>query len=220
MLLRFLRPHAAGLADRMSVPSVRRHAIAKAPRRPAKVIRMPIPEVVRLQRRKRLRGLILTALILGAIAFWDQFGRSNAEAKGLLTTLRPNPVELLLLERVNAARERVGSPPLAWSSGLMRAAYFHSADMAAAHYVAYDGLAGDTPVDRVTLQGLDYQELGENLFAVSDDSLGRLADIVIAHWLANREERANLLSVDFRATGIGVARAADGSFYITQDLVR
>src|ERR1700749_3139591 len=158
------KPHVAGLADRLSAPSVRRRATTKAPRRPAKVIRMPLPAGVRLQRRKRMRGLLVTALILGAIEICDQFGSSDAESKGLVTRLRPNAIELLLLERVNAARERAGSPPLVWSSTLMRAAYFHSADMAAAHYLAYDGPAGDTPVDRITLQGLNYQELRENLF--------------------------------------------------------
>lgn len=181
---------------------------------------MPLPEVLRLQRRNRMRGLMMTALILGVIAIWDQFGRSNAESEGLRTSLRPNAMELLLLERVNAARERVGSSPLAFSSVLMRAAYFHSADMAAARYLGYDGPAGDTPVDRVTLQGLNYDELRENLFAGSSASLARLADMAITRWLANPEERANLLSSDFRTTGIGAARAADGSFYITQDLLR
>jgi len=181
---------------------------------------MPVPEMIRLQRRKRMRGLLITALILGVIAVWDQFGRSDAESKGLVASLRPNAIELLLLERVNAARERAGSPPLALSSALVRAAYFHSAEMAAAHHLAYDGPAGDTPVDRVTLQGLNYNELGENLFASSSDSLARLADTAVARWLANPQERANLLSAGFRATGIGVARAGDGSFYITQDLLR
>jgi uncharacterized protein YkwD len=164
--------------------------------------------------------MLLTALILGVIATWDQFRRLDNESKGLRTSLRPNAIELMLLERVNAARERVGSPPLAFSSALLKAAYFHSADMAAVRYLAYDGTAGDTPVDRVTLQGLNYQELKENLFAGSSASLARLADMAMARWLANPEERTNLLSGGFRTTGIGAARAADGSFYITQDLLR
>ena len=181
---------------------------------------MPVSEVIQLQRRKRMRGLIMTALILGGIAIWDQLGPSDTESKGLIRSLRPSAIELLLFERVNAARERAGSPPLAFSSALMRAAYFHSADMAAKHYTAYDGPAGDTPVDRVTLQGLNYNELGENLFTSSSDSVSRLADNAVARWLSNPEERTNLLSAAFRATGIGVARAGDGSFYITQDLLR
>jgi uncharacterized protein YkwD len=181
---------------------------------------MPVPEAVRLRRRKRMRGLLMVALVLGVTAVWDQFGRSDAESKGERIRLRPNPIEMRLLERVNQVRERAGKPPLAFSAPLMKAAYFHSADMAASGYLAHDSPAGDSPVDRIRFQGLNYEELGENLFTGSHDTLARLADNALARWMADPRDRINLLSADFRTTGIGAARAPDGSFYITQDLLR
>jgi uncharacterized protein YkwD len=204
----------------MSVPSVRRGAIAKAPRRSAKVIHLPVPDLIRVRRRRRLRGLSLMALVLGMIAVWDQIAGFGTESAELESRLHPNSTERLLLQRVNGARARAGSPPLAFSSALMRSAYFHSADMAAAGYVGYDSPSGDTPVGRIIAQGVNYQEMDENLCGPFQDRLTRLADSTLARWLADPEERTNILSARFRITGIGIARAADGSFYVTQDLVR
>jgi uncharacterized protein YkwD len=181
---------------------------------------MPVPEAVRLQRRKRLRGLLAAALALGVIAIWDQWEVSRAESHGLNVRLRPAAIELVLLDRVNTARLRAGRPPLAFSTSLMRAAYFHSSDMAATGYLAFDSPLGDTPADRIADAGLAYRELDENVFRGNRGSLSRLAGDAIAHWLANSEDRANLLSADLRIIGIGIARADDGSFYITQDLLR
>jgi uncharacterized protein YkwD len=181
---------------------------------------MPVPEAVRLQRRKRLRGLLVVALALGVIALWDHLDGSSAESHGLNLRFRPNAIELVLLDRVNAARHRAGQPPVAFSAPLMRAAYFHSSDMAASGYLAFDSPLGDTPADRIASAGLAYRELAENIFSAGRESLSRLADNAIAHWLADPEDRANLLSASLRTTGIGVARADDGSFYITQDMLR
>jgi uncharacterized protein YkwD len=180
---------------------------------------MPLPETVRLGRRKRMRMLLIALLVLGVIAARNQLETSKAGAKAPKPRLRPNHIELLLLSRVNHAREHAGRLPLAWSTAMMRAAYFHSVDMAASDCLREEGKSGDTPVDRIALQGLNYQELSENLFA-SQSNLAHLADSAIAHWLADPRERANLLSVDFRATGIGIARASDGSFFITEDFLK
>lgn len=218
--LRSPMPYAAKLAARMSAPSARRGAIAKAPRHSTKVIRLPVPELIKLRRRRRLSGLSMVVLVLAMIAAWDQYAGLPTESAGLECRLRPNSTERLLLQRVNAARARAGTSPLAFSSALMRAAYLHSADMAAAGYVAYDSPSGDTPASRIIAQGVDYQELGENLCGPFHDGLARLADYALARWLADPEDRANILSARFRITGIGITRTADGSFYITQDLVR
>lgn len=126
----------------MNVPSVRRRATAKAPRRRAKIIRMPVSEAVRLQRRKRLRSLLAVAITLGMIAVWDHLEGSSAESHELNLRFRPNAIELALLDRVNAARQRAGRRPLVFSAALMRAAYFHSSDMAGADYLAVDSPLG------------------------------------------------------------------------------
>jgi uncharacterized protein YkwD len=166
-----------------------------------------------------MRMLLILLLALAVIAVRGQLRSSTAEAKAPKPYLRPNHIELILLSRVNHAREYAGKAPFAMSNALMRAAYFHSADMAASGRLAEEGKRGDTPVDRIALQGLTYQELAENLFA-GNGNLAHLADSAINHWLANPQDRANLLSTDFRATGIGIARASDGAFFITEDFLK
>ena len=102
----------------------------------------------------------------------------------------------------------------------MAAAYFHSADMAITGYLGYDGLAGDSPVDRLTRAGLDYRELAENCYSDGTGSLARLADRALAQWLSGPADRGNLLAPQFSATAIAIARSADGSIYLTQDFIR
>ena len=125
-----------------------------------------------------------------------------------------------MLRLINDARGRAGVPPLAFSNPLMHAVYFHSADMARANYIAYDGPSGDTPVDRITAQGLAYRELAENLYSGTTARVNELADLALAQWLADPPDRNNLLSPRFHTTAIAIAHAADGSFRITQDFTR
>jgi uncharacterized protein YkwD len=42
----------------------------------------------------------------------------------------------------------------------------------------------------------------------------------IEGWMASPPHRDNLLSADFRESGIGVAQGADGETYVTQDFIR
>jgi uncharacterized protein YkwD len=204
----------------MSAPSVRGRGAAKALRRPAKIIRMPTPEVIRREQRKRLRGLLALAVVLAIVAAREHFVSSESAATTATPRLRPNSVEFRLFRLINDARGRADVPPLAFSNPLIHAAYFHSADMARANYLAYDGPAGDTPVDRVAAQGIAYRELAENLYGGTTDRVYKLADLALAHWLADPGDRNNLLSPRFRTTAIAIARAADGSFRITQDFAR
>jgi uncharacterized protein YkwD len=215
-----LGPCAGGLADRMSAPSVRGRGAAKALRRPAKIIRMPTPEVVRREQRKRMRGLLALVVVLAIVATREHFvGLENALATAR-PRLKPNSVELRLLRLINDARGRAGLHPLVFSSPLMHAAYFHSADMARADYIAYDGPGEDTPVDRITAQGVAYREVAENLYGGTTDRVAKLADLALEHWLSDPLDRNNLLSPRFRMTAIAIAHGSDGSFRITQDFAR
>jgi uncharacterized protein YkwD len=181
---------------------------------------MPTPEVIRREQRKRLRGLLALAVVLAIVAASEHFASSESAATTTAPRLSPNSVEIRLLRLINDARGREGVSPLTFSNSLMHAAYFHSSDMARADYLAYDGPAGDTPVDRIAAQGTAYRELAENLYGGTTDRLNKLADLALAHWLADPPDRNNLLSPRFRTTGIAIARAADGSFRITQDFAR
>jgi len=129
-------------------------------------------------------------------------------------------VESLTVKLVNDARVRAGVRPLVVSNRLLIAARVHSEDMAANDYRAHESAIGDTPADRVRAAGLDYEEMAENLFFDNGPDLDALPERALAEWQASPIPRANLLSPRFRTMAVAIARAVDGSFFVTLDLMR
>jgi len=188
-------------------------------RRPAKVIRIPTATLVRRRRRLRL------TVAIGAIVFVA----SIAARLERITAPRPepapphaqlNPIEARIIELVNDVRAQAGAAPLALSDRLTLAARAHAQDMATHGYLGLDGTAGDTPVDRASAAGLDYEELAENLLSDSGNDLKTMPQRALTAWLASPSPRNDLLSPRFNATAIAIAQAADGSYYIALDLMR
>jgi uncharacterized protein YkwD len=69
--------------------------------------------------------------------------------------------------------------------------------------------------DRARAAGIrGWQVLGENIAYNQgyDDPSG----FAVQRWMGSAMHRANILNGQFTRTGIGVARAADGSIYFTQ----
>jgi uncharacterized protein YkwD len=131
-----------------------------------------------------------------------------------------NAVGFRILKLVNDQRALIGRPPLEFSPRLMMSARAHSEDMAAHHYLGYDGPGGDTPADRARASGVGYLELAENVYCAGAGGLETLPARTVAQWLAGSAYRAKLLSPHLRASAVGIARAADGSFYVTEDFIR
>jgi uncharacterized protein YkwD len=92
--------------------------------------------------------------------------------------------------------------------------------MALRNYLGHDGPAGDTPAERVRGVGVDSATLGENIYRDRDPDHAKLAERAVRGWLRSPEHRANLLAPDFATTGVGIARAADGTAYVTQDFTK
>jgi uncharacterized protein YkwD len=123
-------------------------------------------------------------------------------------------LEAQLLEEVNAVRARHTLIPLRRMPELDRVARDHSADMARRNYLSHDSPEGANPVDRITRGGVDG-------FTLAAENLGRTnrgdPNREIVHgWLASPDHRRNLLTPPFNTTGIGIARATDGSLIYTQ----
>ena len=125
--------------------------------------------------------------------------------------------EAEILRLVNDERKRGGAPALKSSQRLVLASRGHSYDMALRNYLGHDGPAGDTPAERVRGVGVDSAALGENIYMDRDTDRAKLAERTVQGWLNSPEHRANMLSPDFATTGVGIARAADGTAYVTQD---
>lgn len=123
-------------------------------------------------------------------------------------------LEAALHEAVNAVRRREGLIPLERDATVDRVARAHSRDMAARGYFAHETPEGLTPPDRLARGGVAGISLaGEN---VGLTSRGDPNQEIVTGWLASPVHRQNLLAPMFNRTGVGIARAADGTLYYTQ----
>ena len=154
----------------------------------------------------------------GAALVWLYIVPLAGLAPDFTAGMSAQEAEILLL--VNEERKRNGAPPLKSSSRLILASRGHSYDMALRHYLGPNGPAGDTPAERVRGVGADPATLGENIYMDRDTDRAKLAAHTVQGWLHSPERRANMLSPAFGTTGIGVARAADGAAYVTQDFTK
>jgi uncharacterized protein YkwD len=116
-----------------------------------------------------------------------------------------------IFELTNKARAENKLQPLTLNAVLIKAAHAHSANMAKQGKMSHV-LDDKNPADRVKEAGYKYSSTGENL-AVSDNVP---ASGIFESWMKSKAHRDNILREEFRAIGIGVARAADGKRYYTQ----
>ena len=124
------------------------------------------------------------------------------------------PLESELFRAINVVRSQQGLIELRRDPLLDAVAREHSLDMAQRHYFAHETPEGLNPVDRLKRGGATgFSLAGENVGLTSRGDPNR--EIVEA-WLASPAHRDNLLAPAFNATGVGIARAADGTLYYTQ----
>ena len=124
------------------------------------------------------------------------------------------PLESALLADVNAVRTRSHKLPLRRTAELDAVARAHSRDMAARGYVAHDSPEGANAVVRLEAARLSgFTLAAENIGATSRPSPNQE---IVTGWLQSKVHRTNLLAPAFNATGIGIARARDGSLLYTQ----
>jgi uncharacterized protein YkwD len=124
-------------------------------------------------------------------------------------------LERRAFDLVNAERRARGESPLVWDAELSRLARQHSSDMARTGSLNHTGPDGRGMADRARAAGIrGWQVLGENIAYNQgfDDPSG----FAVERWMGSSMHRSNILNGQFTRTGIGVARAADGSIYFTQ----
>lgn len=116
-----------------------------------------------------------------------------------------------LLARLNEARASKGLGPLVSDPKLLEAARSHSEEMAKLGYFSHSSpTAGrETFFDRIVLAGAaGVSSAGENIAyrdgAMDDEAL---AEALAQQWLESPPHRANLLSPEYRVTGLGLYRA-------------
>jgi uncharacterized protein YkwD len=113
----------------------------------------------------------------------------------------------------NRERVRASLSPLRRNADLARVAQLQAEQMAAAGKLAHEvpGSRYPTLTSRMKLIGYQYRSVGEN---VAEGYTSGAA--LLAGWMTSAPHRANILSVRYTETGVGMARARSGRTYTTQ----
>ena len=123
-------------------------------------------------------------------------------------------VEAALHEAVNAERVRHHLISLTRDPALDAVARAHSADMARRGYLAHVNPEGRNPLDRIQAAGITGFTLAAENAGLTDESAPSRQ--ILQHWIASPVHANNLYAPPWNRTGVGVARAADGRWYVTQ----
>jgi uncharacterized protein YkwD len=127
-----------------------------------------------------------------------------------------------ILEEVNVARRSSGAPLLLEDAALAAAASDFALELARRRRLSHQS---DRPGRRTMAERLDsagaanWIAAGENLAAVHSAE-PRLVETIVQGWLDSPGHRRNLLEPTYSRAGTGVARGADGYWYIAQVYVR
>lgn len=111
------------------------------------------------------------------------------------------------LADLNASRAHAGLRPLRADAGLSRAALTHAAAIAEQGQMTHTGY-----IDDVNNQGVSWQGLGEVLG--SDPATANAAAVNQA-WMQSPEHLSIITDPKFTAAGVGWARYANGSWYVS-----
>ena len=150
-------------------------------------------------------------LIGFGLALWAWPGRISTEPIGDPEATR---LESELLTEVNAVRAQWHLIPLARVPAVDLVARGHSGDMVARGYFAHESPEGKNALDRLASGHVEgFSMAAENIGQTNKTSP---ASEIVEAWLRSPVHRTNLLAPAFNTTGIGAARAHDGSWIATQ----
>ncbi|MBT37468.1 MAG: hypothetical protein CL938_02840 [Deltaproteobacteria bacterium] len=135
-------------------------------------------------------------------------------AHGDAAESRWGDAEASLLEAVNAERERMHLIPLLRNRDLDAVARAHSADMARRNYLSHVNPEGLNPLERVQEAGIGGLTLVAENAGLTDRNDPTLE--ILQSWLTSPEHRRNLHAPPFNRTGLGIVRAGNGTWYVTQ----
>jgi uncharacterized protein YkwD len=135
---------------------------------------------------------------------------SSSERRGESTS-----AESYIHESINRIRKEYHLPPLKAVPALQQIARDHSRYMAESGYLGHgqgNGTDFRSRIEKARLKG--WREVGENVGR--SQGYRNNADTIISGWMESKTHRENILSAGFNMTGIGTAKAEDGTLYATQ----
>ena len=124
-------------------------------------------------------------------------------------------LEKLAFDLINKHRAASGVKELTWSDDAAKVARLHSQNMADMKFFGHKGLDGlmvDTRAESLGIK--NWRAIGENI--AYNRGYEHPTEFAVECWMESSGHRRNLLDGRWKETGIGVAIAADGSYYFTQ----
>ena len=122
------------------------------------------------------------------------------------------------LDSSNQAETGGKALPLKWNEKLAAVARAYSEDMLKRGFYAHVNPEGLTPAMRVAAAGIPWQAEGENIAIYTSVAGAQQAFMDEPRFEHNH--RSNILSAKFTDVGVGITRAPNGMYYITQEFVK
>ena len=124
-------------------------------------------------------------------------------------------LERKTFDLINKHRKTLALEPLMWSDEIAKIARLHSENMANFKFFSHAGLDGLMVNDRADAVGINkWQAISENI--ASNRGYENPVEYAVERWLLSPKHRANLLNSRWTESGIGIAVAADGTYYFTE----
>lgn len=169
--------------------------------------------------------LVMAALTLAACATKKPASAPAARPAEAVDTpdqgpqLSTDEITNQLFEAVNKERTVSGLPALSASPQLATTAQEHSDRMQAGNFLSTRGSDEPSAVTRITSTGVKTLHLGENVVRLKTRP-DRVADETLAIWMGVSADRKNIVSPAFTKAGVGVSRATDGDYYVSEDFAQ
>ena len=124
-------------------------------------------------------------------------------------------LEAEVVRLVNAERAKRGLSMLSQNWEVSRVARYKSQDMIDKRYFAHQSPTYGSPFVMLDNFGIKFSAAGENIAYGQ-----RTPTEVMNAWMNSPGHRSNILSATYNQIGVGVAKAANGTFYWTQMFIK
>lgn len=124
-------------------------------------------------------------------------------------------VENEVIRLVNVERAKLGLSLLSANWELSRVARYKSQDMLSKEYFSHQSPTYGSPFVMMDNFGIKFSAAGENI------AYGQTtAAAVMNSWMNSPGHRSNILSATYNQIGVGIAKAANGTYYWTQMFIK
>jgi uncharacterized YkwD family protein/spore coat assembly protein SafA len=124
-------------------------------------------------------------------------------------------LEQQVIDLVNQQRAWNGLPALKANWELCRVARYKSQDMIDKHYFDHQSPTYGSPFRMMESFGIRFSAAGENIAYGQ-----KTPQAVMNDWMKSPGHRSNILNSTYNQIGVGVAKAANGTFYWTQMFIK